>query len=61
MLQAVGASAEHHGGMITAKLGDLVLQSLHVKECEDIWRPLRVTSGVDKIVINRSVVSRSPG
>jgi hypothetical protein len=61
VLHAVGASAEQHGGMMKAELGVLVLQSLHIKECEDTWRPLRVTSDVDKIVTNRSVVSRSPG
>jgi len=34
MLHAVGASADHHGGMVTAKLGNVVLPSLHVKSAK---------------------------
>jgi len=34
VLHAVGASANHHGGMVTAKLGKLVLQLLHVKSAK---------------------------
>ena len=60
MLHAVGQSAEHHGGMRQRSL-ETSCYNRFTLECEDTWRPLRVTSGVDKIVTNRYVVSRSPG